>query len=189
MEQRIKPQTRCNKIKANKCNKIYRERALEGEAQQVTHLVDFSADNYSVIWELLCDRYDNKSLLVNDHLKLLFGLPTQQKESALDLRNMLDSVTKHLHAFEKLGINIESWDPIIIIGELEEENLYTEYIDTAAKTSVAGRHLYECLRQVPTVIFRRRQATVTLVDGLSQVQDILTTTVTDRASVTVSVED
>ncbi|KAJ8945545.1 hypothetical protein NQ318_020391 [Aromia moschata] len=51
------------------------------------------------------------------------------------------------------------------------------HIDTAAKTSVAGRHLYECLRQVPTVMFRRRQATVTLADGLSQVQNILTTTV------------
>ncbi|KAJ8980956.1 hypothetical protein NQ317_001220 [Molorchus minor] len=46
-------------------------------------------------------------------------------------------------------------------------------IDTAAKTSVAGRSLYECFKQVPSVTFQQRKATVTLANG----SKILTTTV------------
>lgn len=51
------------------------------------------------------------------------------------------------------------------------------HIDTAAKTSVAGRSLYECLKELPTVRFKKLEASVTLADGSCQTQKLLNTTV------------
>uniref|UniRef100_A0A6P7GMQ9 Activity-regulated cytoskeleton associated protein 1-like n=1 Tax=Diabrotica virgifera virgifera TaxID=50390 RepID=A0A6P7GMQ9_DIAVI len=51
------------------------------------------------------------------------------------------------------------------------------HIDTAARTSVAGRSLYECLKKTPSVIFKKSEATVTLADGSNQMQELLSTTV------------
>ncbi|KAJ8969787.1 hypothetical protein NQ317_018783, partial [Molorchus minor] len=67
-------------------------------------------------------------MLVNNHLKSLFGLPTSTKESATSLRNLLDMVTKHLHALEKLKISVESWDPIIIYIMTEKLDAVTHRV-------------------------------------------------------------
>ncbi|KAL1487683.1 hypothetical protein ABEB36_015660 [Hypothenemus hampei] len=51
------------------------------------------------------------------------------------------------------------------------------HIDTAAKTSIASKTLYEHLKKIPGVEFYIRSATVTLADGSRQTTKILHTTV------------
>lgn len=102
--------------------------ALEGEARQVVHLVDLSADNYRVIWDILCDRYNNTSLLVNDHLKSLLGITQLTKESAVDLRNLVDTLTKNLYALQKIGLSIDTWDPIVIYIVMEKLDATTRRV-------------------------------------------------------------
>lgn len=69
-------------------------------------------ENYEIIWKLLCERYDDKPLLVEHHLDNLLGIPKVQKESASDLQNMIDIITEVLYHLEKLDIKIDSWTRI-----------------------------------------------------------------------------
>lgn len=102
--------------------------SLEGEAKEVIHSVDLTAANYKVIWDMLCDRYDNPNILVNDHLKLLVNLPNMSKDSYGDLRNILDGINRHLYSLKKLGVNTDSWDPIIIFLVFNKLDFFTQRI-------------------------------------------------------------
>lgn len=75
-------------------------------------LKEVSADNYKNAWQLLVDRYENKVLMIHNHIKAIFDYPNLQKENHTELRNLFDSVTKHLRALKLLGENTESWDRI-----------------------------------------------------------------------------
>lgn len=50
----------------------YLRSSLEGGAAMVIKSIEFSSKNYKIAWELLCQRYDNKNILINNHLKALF---------------------------------------------------------------------------------------------------------------------
>ncbi|KAK9711205.1 Protein of unknown function (DUF1759) [Popillia japonica] len=94
-----------------------------GTAAQVIHSIEFSAENYIIAWELLCQRYNNTTLLVNNHVQGLFSLPNLTKESSADLRILIDNIAKHLRSLEVLGQPITHWDTLIIyiISEWKEK--------------------------------------------------------------------
>lgn len=70
----------------------YLRASLEGSAMQVIKSLEFSAANYHNAWDLLCSRYDNRRLLVHNHLKSLFSLEAINKESATQIRQLVDTV-------------------------------------------------------------------------------------------------
>lgn len=92
----------------------YLRAALEGSAAHIVSAIQFSADNYSVAWELLCQRYDNKPLLIHNHVKALFNLPSIATESASDIRHLIDNLTKHLRSLQILEQPTSQWDILII---------------------------------------------------------------------------
>lgn len=92
----------------------YLRASLEGTAAQVIKSIEFSASNYNSAYEVLCKRFNNKNLLINNHLDALFSLEKITKSSSAKLRNLSDSVCKHLRALNVLGQNVEYWDLIII---------------------------------------------------------------------------
>lgn len=86
---------------------------LEGEAARVISNLEVTDDNYSEAWKLLCDRYNNKRQLINNHLKSLFSLESV-RETERSLRFIIDHVTKNLRALHTLGLPTEKWDVLII---------------------------------------------------------------------------
>ncbi|KAJ8980990.1 hypothetical protein NQ317_015810 [Molorchus minor] len=92
----------------------YLKASLEPDPLKVIESLEFSATNYTIAWELLCNRYNNKRLLINTHIKALFNLNAVVKDSASSLRTLGDSVLKHLRTLETLGQPIDKWDPLII---------------------------------------------------------------------------
>nr|XP_053622181.1 uncharacterized protein LOC128681901 [Plodia interpunctella] len=52
---------------------------LEGEAARVMANFEVSNQNYSQAWKLLCERFDNKRQLINNHLKSLFNFESVRK--------------------------------------------------------------------------------------------------------------
>ncbi|KOB73265.1 Gag-pol polyprotein [Operophtera brumata] len=52
----------------------YLRSSLEGSAAVIIQSIEFSASNYSVAWQLLCDRYNNKRLLIQNHVTNLFNV-------------------------------------------------------------------------------------------------------------------
>lgn len=92
----------------------YLRRSLKGSAELVISNLDFSSSNYSDAWSLLCERFDNKRLLVNNHVHALFNLAKIEKESSKSLRHLVDSTNKCLRALSTLGEPVKYWDTLII---------------------------------------------------------------------------
>ncbi|XP_047019392.1 uncharacterized protein LOC124629845 isoform X2 [Helicoverpa zea] len=96
-------------------NKLHYLRAsLKGSASLIIDNLDFRSDNYDAAWKLLCDRYDNKRLLVNNHVQSLFNVQSISKESSNSLRHIVDTTNKNLRALATLGQPVEYWDTLII---------------------------------------------------------------------------
>lgn len=111
-------------------NKFHYLRAsLEGSAAVVIQSVEFSATNYAVAWQLLCDRFDNKRLLIQNHVSSLFNIETITKESSLTLKRLIDQVNKNLRALESLGEPVKQWDTLLIyiITQKLDSKTYREW--------------------------------------------------------------
>ncbi|KAJ8710890.1 hypothetical protein PYW08_009405 [Mythimna loreyi] len=89
-------------------NKLHYLRAsLRSSALLVIDNLDFRAQNYESAWNLLCKRYDNKRLLVNNHVQALFNIEHMQGESCSSIRNLIDVTNKNLRALLTLGQDAE----------------------------------------------------------------------------------
>ncbi|KAJ8955915.1 hypothetical protein NQ318_005463 [Aromia moschata] len=78
----------------------YLRASLEGPAAQCIKAIEFSAANYQIAWDLLNERYNNKRLMVHNHIKSLFNIAEVKAESAVNLRSLIDTVFKK-HALAK----------------------------------------------------------------------------------------
>ncbi|CAK1584852.1 unnamed protein product [Parnassius mnemosyne] len=96
-------------------NKFHYLRAsLEGPAAVVIQSIEFSAANYTVAWTILCDRYDNKRLLIQNHVTALFNIAPINKELSVNLKRLIDQINKNLRALESLGEPTKQWDTLLI---------------------------------------------------------------------------
>ncbi|XP_075971532.1 uncharacterized protein LOC142984379 isoform X3 [Anticarsia gemmatalis] len=99
----------------DKINKLHYLRAsLKGSASLVVDNLDFRSENYDAAWKLLCDRYDNKRLLVNNHVQALFNIQPIKHESSKSLRYVIDTTNKNLRALSTLGQPVQHWDTLVI---------------------------------------------------------------------------
>ncbi|XP_045449077.1 uncharacterized protein LOC123657599 [Melitaea cinxia] len=92
----------------------YLRATLKDSAALVIRSLDFSAANYDVAWDLLCDQYNNTRLLVTNHIQSIFNIESIAKESSKALRNIIDIVNKNLRALKTLKLPTEHWDALIV---------------------------------------------------------------------------
>lgn len=76
--------------------------------------LEFCSSNYETAWKLICDRFNNSRMLIQNHVKSLFNFSKIRVESAAALRSLIDGVSKHLRALKTLNEPTESWDTLII---------------------------------------------------------------------------
>lgn len=76
--------------------------------------LEISDSNYEVAWILLKERYDNKRVIVQNHIKAIMELPSMTKENYTELRQIADGATKHLHALQALKRPTAQWDDLLI---------------------------------------------------------------------------
>lgn len=76
--------------------------------------LEFSEANYSVVLELLKERYSNRKLTIDRHLSGLVGLKTMSKESSVELQGILDETSAHISALKSLNIEVDTWDIMIV---------------------------------------------------------------------------
>lgn len=119
----------------------YLRATLEGSASQIIKSIEFTANNYQMAWNLLLERFNNARLLVHNHVKALFNLSVITKESSEKIRNLLDSVSKHLRALEQLEQPTVNWDTLIIY-------LITTKLD---ETTARKWEQYKIDNEVPTL--------------------------------------
>lgn len=81
----------------------YLQASLKGEAAHFIESLEISDSNYTVAWALPQDRYENKKIIIKNHIKCLFYLPTINKESFSALRNFVVNFQKNFRAVKNLN--------------------------------------------------------------------------------------
>lgn len=88
--------------------------SLEGDAKQVIQSLEATDANYKIAWDLLVERYENKRLIIYNHVKAVFEQSVLVKESHIDLRFLYDNVTRHLRCLKMLDEPVQYWDTLLI---------------------------------------------------------------------------
>lgn len=111
----------------SKVNKLHLlKQNLKGEAASLLKHIPVTESNYESAWLKLKDRYSNKRVIINSYLQRLMSLKTITNENSVFIKNLLDSTTECLSGLNGIGVNTESWDPIIIYlltSKLDTETL------------------------------------------------------------------
>ncbi|KOB61913.1 Uncharacterized protein OBRU01_25166, partial [Operophtera brumata] len=92
----------------------YLKSYLSGEAEQLLRHVPITAANYEESWLTLNKRYNNKKYLANNLLKRFMNQPCIGSESCNALKDILDVTNDTLYGLKNLGIDVYTWDTIII---------------------------------------------------------------------------
>lgn len=92
----------------------YLRSSLRGNAKDLILSLDITSQNYAVAWELLKNRYDNKRLIIKNHVRALFDVPSITRECSSGLRKILDTTERHIRALKALGRPTEHWDDVMI---------------------------------------------------------------------------
>ncbi|CAH2092373.1 unnamed protein product [Euphydryas editha] len=87
---------------------------LTGEAEQLIRYIPVSDANYEQCWKMLEKRYSNKKYLSHCILKRLLSQKNATSESASFLKELIDTSSDCLNALTNLGINVSTWDIIVI---------------------------------------------------------------------------
>lgn len=102
----------------------YLKGALEDTASNVIESITISALNYTIAWSLVQERYENKQFMIDLHLNGIIDHRPLQTESHRGLRTLYETLEGHLQSLEKLGIEVHTWDYIlvnIIVRKFDEE--------------------------------------------------------------------
>lgn len=131
----------------------YLKSSLKSDAAEILHSLELTASNYECAWELLRERYDNKRIIVQKHIKAVCELPQVTKENYSGIRHILDGILKHVRALKSLKCPTDSWDDILIY-------LITNKLDTttnkAWETSLS-RNDMPTLKQLTDFLAHRCQ--------------------------------
>lgn len=102
----------------------YLKGALEDTASNVIESMTISALNYTIAWSLVQERFENKQLMIDLHLNGIIDHKPLSNESHRGLRTLYETLESHLRSLEKLGIEVHTWDYILInliVRKFDEE--------------------------------------------------------------------
>ncbi|XP_033222714.1 uncharacterized protein LOC117176569 [Belonocnema kinseyi] len=86
--------------------------SLKDETGEIIASLELSSENYIVAWELLKERYDNRTIIRQTHVKALLNLPYLSKD--FPVRFLVDQIQKHVRALEALKEPIDKWDTLLV---------------------------------------------------------------------------
>lgn len=92
----------------------YLKAHLAGEADQLLRHVSVSDANYSEAWTLLNNRFSNRKYLSNCLLQRLISQPIIAHESSKAIKALLDTTADCLTGLKNQGVDVSSWDLIVI---------------------------------------------------------------------------
>lgn len=108
---------------------------VSGEAERLIHHLQISSDNYQVCWEILNHRYGNKKLIFTTHINTLLGIPSMLQQSLPSIKKLHDVAKETLHAITNLGVDITTWDPLLVhlLAQKLDDETFTEYVESIKK--------------------------------------------------------
>ncbi|XP_049865785.1 uncharacterized protein LOC126382130 [Pectinophora gossypiella] len=93
---------------------FYLRKYLKGEPLSLIEGLPLTGDSYEKALALLKARYDNKFLVVTNHVQAILDFSPIVKGAASNLRELIAHARQHLGALKTLGQPTEHWDMIIL---------------------------------------------------------------------------
>lgn len=104
-----------NHPKLSQAQKLYHLRnKTKGPAGAIVKRYPLCDDNFQLAWNALKSRYENKRVLVDNQLKILFNIPVATVENSESIQKVHSTVSDCLCTLKTLNVDIDSWDPILI---------------------------------------------------------------------------
>lgn len=84
------------------------------DAQDIVCDSDWTNEGFKGAWDNLVDAYENKRILVNNQLKLLYALSPVKTESAKDIKRLQREIKNCISVLTLNKIDIASWDAVFV---------------------------------------------------------------------------
>ncbi|XP_050509064.1 uncharacterized protein LOC126886242 [Diabrotica virgifera virgifera] len=98
----------------------YLKSCVSGSAEKVIQSLTVSSSNFIVAWNLLLDRFENKELLIHNHIKSMFNIKQIKENSSSSLRYLVDTITSNLRSLQSLKEPVDKWDSLLTYIVLEK---------------------------------------------------------------------
>ncbi|KAM7356671.1 uncharacterized protein ACRADG_002324 [Cochliomyia hominivorax] len=111
----------------------------KGEAREIVRKSPLTNQGFDIAWKNLCFRFDNRRVLVNGQLKILFNLQTVNSESGKSLKLLQRDINSCIANLKIHNIDVASWDPIFVFlctNKLPETTLTLWEHQLRDKTSI-----------------------------------------------------
>lgn len=108
--------------------KLYHLRnSLTGKAAGIIDQDIINNNDYDAAWEMLTERFEDLRLIIDRHIEALNRMPRVTKESAVELRKLVDNCTKNVDALKNLDL------PVAGLGEAMLINLISSKMDPGTR--------------------------------------------------------
>ncbi|XP_053690841.1 uncharacterized protein LOC128739383 [Sabethes cyaneus] len=117
--------------------KLYHlDKSLVGAAAGILDAKTVNENNYAHAWEILNERFENPRVIIDNHIKGLLTMKKMSTESHRELRQLLDSCTKHienLRYFKHELTGISELMVVHLISASMDRNTRKQWEGTIAK--------------------------------------------------------
>lgn len=93
---------------------FYLFRKTEGEARDINRNVALTAENFDIAWNNLKNQYENKRVLINSQLKIIFNLAPCNQETSSEIKRLQREINNCMSILKLYEVDIGSWDPIFV---------------------------------------------------------------------------
>ena len=106
------------------------QKAFKGGAAAIK-IVSYPAsnENYSKAWKALCDGYDHKRVIADEHLDAILDLPFVDRTKSTQLSALIDKACQHLSMLADIGINVNEDILIRIMERCLPQGVYSRWKD------------------------------------------------------------
>ena len=76
--------------------------------------IQVTNNTYASAWRALVNRYDNKRVLIRNHVLALSSCKPLRSDSAIEIQNLIDELEQHRTQLSFLGQPVNQWDAWIV---------------------------------------------------------------------------
>lgn len=114
---------------------------LTGEPLNLINNLQLTNTNFDIAIKTLTDRYENKLITINWHIKTLLEIPSLVKLNSHTLREFVTTIKQNIEALKGLKVPVDQWDLLLIY-------IYTQKLDFNTRRSY---ELEKNRSQLPTL--------------------------------------
>ncbi|XP_022180294.1 uncharacterized protein LOC111040631 [Myzus persicae] len=92
----------------------YLKSCLSGQASDVIKSIPTTAEHYQHAYDLLVNRYENKSAIIQSHIRSLLDTPKVVTPSTSELQKLHHHISSNINALKSLKQPVDKWDAWLV---------------------------------------------------------------------------